>query len=134
MNKNMLKKLNGFYAKCLRRILKVSPSFISRVSNQFVLHQFHAVPLSRILLQRQLYLFGRISRLPADSVVRACVFEHDGVSMKCQADKKRGRPRNTWAVEVHKMALKVANGSRLSEKIASKTTWEADVKKFCSAI
>ena len=69
-----------------------------------------------------------------DSVDRACVFEQDGVSMKCQADKKHGRPRNTRAGEVHKMALKEANGSRLSEKIASQVTWEPDVKKFCSAI
>ena len=44
------RKLDGFQAKCLRRILKISPAFISRVSNKYIRNQFKALPLSVTLL------------------------------------------------------------------------------------
>jgi hypothetical protein len=100
MNKNLLKKLDGFYAKCLRQILRISPSFISRVTNEFVLQQFNTHPLSTILLKRQLQLFGKVARMPNHNVVRESVFEHDSIDMKQSGNRRRGRPRNTWTNEL----------------------------------
>ena len=37
LNTSLLRKLEGFYCKCLRRILKITPSYYSRVSNQYIL-------------------------------------------------------------------------------------------------
>ena len=48
----MQRKLDGFQANCLRRILKISPAFISRISNRYILSQFKACPLSSILLDK----------------------------------------------------------------------------------
>ena len=99
LTKAMLKKLDGFYARCLRKILKINPSFISRVSNQFILQQFRVVPLSRVLFQRQLCMFGRIARLPNENMIRQLVFESDSTDIALLELRKRGRPRQTWALE-----------------------------------
>ena len=39
LNKALLTKLDGFHAKCLRKLLGIPPSFLSRVSNAFVLQE-----------------------------------------------------------------------------------------------
>ena len=124
------KRLDGFYCKCLRRILKISPSFISRVSNQYVLSQFGSPPLSKILLQRQLLLFGRIARLPSTSVVRNSVFANDRLDVHNMYARRRGRPRNTWSGEVAKIAYQIANARDLSNLVAIESTWKAEVKQY----
>ena len=40
LNRAVLKSVDGFYCKCLRQILQISSSFISRVSKQYILEQF----------------------------------------------------------------------------------------------
>ena len=130
MNKNLLKKLDGFYAKCLCQILKISPSFISRVTNDFVLQQFNTQPLSAILLKRQLQLFGKVARMPNHSVVRESVFEHDSVDIKQGGNRRRGRPRNTWANELKKRALLVCQDAPMQSIVMSKESWESKIKTF----
>ena len=130
MNKNLLKKLDGFYAKCLRQILKISPSFISRVTNDFILQQFNTQPLSAILLKRQLQLFGKVARMPNHCVVRESIFEHDSVDIKQSGNRRRGRPRNTWANELRKYAAAIAQDADLYTAIMPKESWEAAVKDF----
>ena len=130
MNKNLLKKLDGFYAKCLRQILKISPSFISRVTNEFVLQQFNTQPLSTILLKRQLQLFGKVARMPNHNVVRESVFEHDSIDMKQSGNRRRGRPRNTWTNEFRKRALIICQDADMLATIMSKESWDAKVKTF----
>ena len=127
----LLKKLDGFHAKCLRRLLKISPSYISRVSNQYVLNQLNAQPLSKTLLQRQLFLFGHIARLSSDNVVRNSVFVGDTVQLHVDQARKQGRPRNTWASELCKIALTFVGDQVLSETLSNKVRWDAAVKRFC---
>ena len=74
LNKHLVKKLDGFYCKCLRHILKISPSFISRVSNKYILQQFNSKSLGNILLIRQILLFGRPARMSNSSILRNCIF------------------------------------------------------------
>ena len=74
--------------------------------------------------------------MPRDSAIRCSVFaarDDDIISLTGVDDKRRGRPRSTWATEVKKMAEKVANSVPLHTKIAEKESWEMAVKKFCSA-
>ena len=48
VNKVVLNSVDRFCCKCLRQILKISPSFISRVSNQYILKQFRAIDAATI--------------------------------------------------------------------------------------
>ena len=68
-------KLNGFYAKCLWRILGIQSSFLSRVSSQIVLQTAGVAPLASKLLQHQLLMLGRIARMPQESLLRKVTFE-----------------------------------------------------------
>ena len=131
LNRTTQKKIDGFYAKCLRSILKISPSFISRVSNQFILQQFHTPPLSRILLQRQLLLFGRVTRLPNDSAMRQCVFENDSIALQEDKNRRQGRPRSTWGKELSRIVADIVPHS--VDKLAllrNKDRWQAHVKQY----
>ena len=130
----MLKKIDGFYARCLRKIIKISPSFISRVSNQFVLQQFRAVSLSKIFFQRQLCFFGRIARLPDEHMIRQLVFDPGSTNISQLEFRKRGRPRNTWAAEVSKLALQAVQGKDMLTIIRNKDSWERLVKQFGSSM
>jgi hypothetical protein len=120
------RKLNGFHARCLRKIAGVAPSFISRVSNETVLNKFDALPLSATLLQRQLCYFGKIARLPPTSSLRGFVFEPDSLRLVDVGKRKRGRPRLEWGRELLKEAQKlcgseVALNTRISDPVSWKT-------------
>ena len=72
------RRLDGFYAPCLRKILKIPVAFISRVSNQEVLRRASAQPLTRQIKHRQFELLGRAARAPVHSLMRSSVFVGDG--------------------------------------------------------
>ena len=131
LNKSLRNKLDGFYVKCLRQILKISPSHISRVSNHYILQQFNAKPLSKTLLHRQLKLFGKIARMPNEAIVRKVTFESGSLHPIATKNKRRGRPRNTWTTELHKIAQSFAQASDLWHLVQNKQAWELVIKKFC---
>ncbi|CAE8643324.1 unnamed protein product, partial [Polarella glacialis] len=89
-NANEVRRLDRFYVKCLRKILHIPHSFISRVSNQSVLETAGKTALSATLRQRQNGLMAKIAKLPHDSIVRRSVFV-DGTFAIKQAPG--GRPR-----------------------------------------
>ena len=131
LNKHLVKKLDGFYCKCLRRILGISHSYISRISNAFILKQFNSKPLSQILLYRQLILFGRIARMSDSSTMRQCVFAEQSVELVRDHDKKKqGRPRKTWSEELHKHSLLICGTSSLQSIILDKNVWQRHVQKY----
>ena len=133
LNKALLHKFDGVFARCLRQILKISHSYISRVSNKYVLQQFRAPALSSILLQRQLLLFGEIARLPNEDVVRQTIFHEDGIDIKLALDKRRGRPRKIWNQEIHALAMQCSQGLDLHNMLMDKPIWAKLVKSFCRA-
>ena len=101
------KNLDSFYIRCLRRLYKISHSMISRVSNQYILDLHGTIPLSSVLLRRQLLMFGKIARLPAESAIRQLIFEDGTCIPKVLTNRKRGRPRQEWAVELQKIIEKM---------------------------
>ena len=136
LNKHVVKKLDGFYCKCLRHILKISPSFISRVSNKYILQQFNSKSLGNILLTRQMLLFGRIARMSNSSVLRSCIFEPNRETLIKHDQKKQGRPRNTWGEELCKRckhSCEIANVI-LQNIIADEKTWQDHVQHYIEAI
>ena len=56
--------------------------------------QFQSKSLSHILLYRQLVLFGKIARMPDNSVMRKCVFIPQSIDLVANHGRKQGRPRN----------------------------------------
>lgn len=67
LNKAERQCLDAFQARCLRRILKIPPSYVSRVSNETVLSIAGGCPLSHTLLQSQLLFYGHVAREPPTS-------------------------------------------------------------------
>ena len=70
-------KLDGFHARCVRRIVGIKHSYWSRISNVDVLSCVNAVPLSKLLLEQQLLVFGKIFRKPIHDVLRQVIFANN---------------------------------------------------------
>ena len=93
MNKCARRRLDGFQARCLRRITGVPPSFVSRVSNDEVRRRAEGQPrLSTTLLKRQLHLMGRAARDQAGVLPRT-TFQPGTFNLQCPHCRCVGRPR-----------------------------------------
>ena len=75
LNTAEIRRLDAFHIKCLRRILKIPPSFYSRVSNAMVLERAHAKAASALLLERQLSWMGCLATHPDEHVLRQSIFQ-----------------------------------------------------------
>ena len=92
-----LSRLDAFHIKCLRRICKIPPSFVSRVSNDNVLAVSGQIKCSVLLHHRQIHLYKKIAGLPSDDIIRMLVCEPDSDSPRRWLQKrKRGRPKLQW--------------------------------------
>ena len=60
LTKSHRRRLNYFFCKYLRSILRISPSQINRVSNNHIWHRFKTTNLSTTLLKCQLILFKKL--------------------------------------------------------------------------
>jgi len=97
------KRLNGFHARCLRRVLGVPHPQVSHVSNAEVLQRAQEKPLFHTLLERQMLLYGRLVRMPGGSMQRdAALAENSPEPAEWPGKRRKGRPRQTWASEVFK--------------------------------
>ena len=94
-------KLDAFHYKCLRKILGIPCSFISRVPNAHVLEQSGRPMLSQLLLDRQMKQYIKIAAQPVDCIIRQLVCQDDGQPRTWYFRRKRGRPRQMWAAMVH---------------------------------
>jgi hypothetical protein len=125
--------LDGFYCKCLRRVLGIMPPHLNRVSNKTVLERCQAKPLSSLLLCRQLLYYGKLARLPVTSELRGIAFQRD-VLLPVDANQKRdrGRPRQNWITEVHRHAVTMAGSqSGLEHAVHDAQTWRIKVRQYC---
>ena len=105
LNAAQLRRLNGFQARCLRRILGIPAAFVSRVSNQEVLQRSGQLQLSHQLLRQQLLALGRIARAPDNDVCRQLVFRPKSLDFVSDMYVRRiGRPRQEWGKELFKKA------------------------------
>jgi len=108
LNVKEQRQLDGFQARCLRRVLGIKPSYISRVSKQTVLDKSRQVPYSGQLLKQQLLLYDKIARSADASTLRALTFRPGSLEpANNQHIRRVGRPRHEWARQLQK----VANGT-----------------------
>ena len=96
-------RLDGFYARCLWRILKTPGAYVSRISNAIVYTRAGVQSFSSQLSRRQLLLLGRVVRSSPNSPLRSSVFVGDGcATCISQSTRRVGRPRLDWTTEIMK--------------------------------
>ena len=135
LSKTELRRVDGFYARCLRRVLRVPPAYISRVSNDTVLRRARRTSLSTRLRQQQLILLGKVARRADEDPVRRCVFEPGGLVQRPMGQRKRGRPRRSWNDVVCKAAAEISGTQeKLCEYMApaaqAERAWRTTVRRY----
>ena len=91
-----LKKLDGFFCNCLRKILGIQASFYSRVSNESVLERAKCRKLSARIRESQLSLLDQVLNDPGKKVLRNVAFHGDSEIPETSFwVRRRGRPRQT---------------------------------------
>ena len=126
-----LRRLDGFQCRCLRRILRIKPSVISRISNATVLSEAQQPKMRNQLLKQQLLLYGRVVRSSPSSTIRRVTFV--GSSMQATTDRyvrRVGRPRNEWTTMLQKETIKM--GIELETCLHHINRWKDAVQKYCS--
>ena len=98
-------RIDAFHCRCLRRILKVAPSWISHVPNNVILAAADSKPLSERLIFQQLVLFGKIAKQSNDSFIRQLTFEESSINPTRCVYRRRGRPRLAWQSVLHGQAI-----------------------------
>ena len=124
------RRLDGFHAKCLRRICNIPPSFISRVSNADVLTRAGcSMKLSSRIRVQQLVLAGRCAAAPVGTPMKEALQQSIGRPGR----RNRGRPRTTWAADVFAEAVAMAGSIDLLQiAAASPAEWRRQVVQYCA--
>ena len=98
------RRLDGFYARCLRRILRVPCAYMSRISNAIVFARAGVRPFSDQLMGRQLQLLGKVARSLDESPERRDTFTPGTLQPQIGSNVRRvGRPRQDWTNQLLKV-------------------------------
>jgi len=131
LNVSEMRRLNGFQARCLRKALRIKPSYASRISNAIVLQRAGQTVLGRQLLRQQLLLYGRVARALGSNVLRSLTFIPGTVQPATDRYVRRvGRPRNECAGMLQKESSKMSE--RWSTIIHNQSMWRQAVLKYCA--
>ena len=98
-------RLDAFQCYCMRRILRIAPSFISRVTNVDVLECARVQRFSTLIEDRQRKLYHKIQWHVPSAFSKMLVFDNFGQPKTWFGRRGRGRPRQTWAKCVHKLVM-----------------------------
>ena len=121
-------RIDGFHARCLRRILKIPPSYHSRISNKSVFEQARALPISEQVLKRQMLLLGKTARTDARDPLRANVFV--GSTLQTQVGRfvrRVGRPRLEWTTELLKLEYQRSGSAARIGNLLQETGEQAEM-------
>ena len=94
------RRVDGFQNRCLRRIIGVSPAYVSRVSNEAVFSMVsHRCAMDR-LLKRRLQFWGKILLSPEGHPLRTAAFIPGTNAAPTERFVRRvGRPAKEWIRE-----------------------------------
>ena len=88
---------------------------------------YGTIPLNILLLRRQLALYGKIAHLPDSKLI----FEEGTCDIRSVLNRKRGRPRQEWGMEVAKMVEKmIPDSASRQREIADEDTWKIRIWNF----
>ena len=129
------RKLDGFHARCVRKIVKIRHAFYSRISNAEVLAMVDAPRLSAILLERQLGYFGALARRAPSCQVRKLVFKEDLSIQPLDLPRRRGRPKLEWTRELFNVVARIfETHADFCQCVANATDWRSRVRLFSRAV
>ena len=133
-NKADQRRLNGFQARCLRVLIRVAPSYISRISNKTVLERTAQLPYTRQLLKQQLPLFGKVARANDADVLRKLAFMPGMLEPATNMYVRRvGRQKQEWVTMLKQEALLFTkSAAELEKAVRAAPAWEAAVQRHCS--
>ena len=123
---------NGFQNRCLRKIIGVKPSFISRISNASVLQRTHHTLSSTQLLKRQLQLFGKVIRSPESHPLRQISFTPGTeLPLTSRYIRRKGRPAKEWIPEMvrHSTAL-FGTFADAKQQALDKAAWNNHLRRL----
>ena len=124
-----LRRLDGFQAKCLRTVLGVAPSFVSRISNACVRSTAGWKPASQVLMEQQLLLLGKVLRSAPNGPLQKASFIPGTIRPATDRYVRRvGRPRREWVPHVIAEALGAIGGEETLTRQATNTrAWRRQV-------
>ena len=121
------RQLNGFQNRCLRTIVRIKPSYISRVSNAAVLRKSGHRLATDLLQNQQIQLLGRVIRAPEGHPLRTASFIPGTNWPATERYVRRvGRPSAEWVPEMMRIAEDRLGSTRAVVSAAmNKQTWSA---------
>ena len=97
LTKSDLRRLDGFHANCLRKILRIPSAFLSRVSNDKVRARAAQQPFSVRVASLQMRLFNEVLTCPHKAELKRVAFHGESLVPETAAWVRRvGRPRQNW--------------------------------------
>ena len=95
------RRVDGFQARCLRRIWGIHPAFVSRVSNAQVRERCKHARASMLVENAQLSLLGKVLNASRDNPIRkATLIDGTTRPLTERFVRKVGRPRLEWFTSV----------------------------------
>ena len=95
------RRVDGFVARCLRRLLRIPAAFVSRISNATVLARAGVKPFSQQVLRHQLCLLRKVSLAAPDHPLRKDTFIDSTLIPQIGHFVRRvGRPRQDWTTQL----------------------------------
>ena len=123
--KSDLRRLDGFYCSCLRKILRIPHSFHSRISNADVCRRAGCRMLSLSIRESQLTLPGRVMYDPAKKILRNVAFHGETEVAETAAwVRRRGRPRQNWTEQLMQHMQQACGSNAIwNEALQSAQKW-----------
>ena len=137
--------LEYIHVRCLRRILGISATYISKVSNAAVRKQAATVmtekspipePLQCRVRRNQMKLLGHILRRPYNHPDRLCIFEPtDNLEPRTapETNRRRGRPRTAWTETIVPTIERLLNRTRnqIYQLAQNRQNWYEETERLC---
>ena len=125
------RKMDGFQAYALRKILGVPPSYGARARNKKIRDWAKVEPLSKTALASQLRLLGLVLFDPDKDELRKATFaDRTHVPLTQVFVRKVGRPKHNWTEQLLDRVRTSAGATRLAKAMESRLEWEAVVARI----
>ena len=130
------RRLDGFVARCLRRILHIPAAFVSRIPNAVVFAKAGVRPLTEQLLKHQLCLLHKAANTDAGSPLRRDTFVDASLNPQVGRFVRRvGRPRLDWTNQLlqegsNRMGITKFQRLLSDRSIDSDKRWKQEVEKL----
>jgi len=138
LGKTEIKKMEYHHARCIRRILGIKASYVSRISNEEVLKRAGVPSFKSFLRQKQYMLLGHIMRLPEQHPDWRVCFRPGTQCEPCmphQFRRRTGRPRARWAEILFEEIFKLypqCSRQEIVQMAKNRNRWRAATSRLSS--